>query len=629
MFATAGQWLKRCRCARTQPHNFYPSRLISLEQLKKFQDEREEPFIKEHPETKVYLVDTRHWLDESGEKPGYSEENKEYVTLSHCWGDKVNSDSRLRVDNLDDFSDRTKGIPFCSMPKTFKDAILFAAKLENVGYIWIDSLCIIQDGDDGKDWLQQSAEMDRVYSETYLNLSATASSNSEGGLFRWRNPDTLIREDVILNTRGLPGAYPEHGYKRVNSYTVATMDNTFDKSDGPYLRPCTILDAGLWIDRVDKGPVNRRAWVLQERLMSPRVLHFCQDQIAWECLGSTRCNGFNAVEEQPGGLSNFQLTSRGIVKGMRLKDLNIDGMDEQNALQHWAQIVEAYSKTNLTWPTDKLIALSGMAKMMSRKIDRQYVAGLWGIHLESQLLWRVEPLFNHSDRTFSHPAKSPSGYRAPSFSWAALDAIDHGIVYGNITGEGMLIKVQKVEVTPHVEENPYGLISSDPAKRARVFLKGKLRAAWLFKREKGRYAWKLTTSRDKLKFEEHRNVYLDCPERDQECIDNQNAPVYVVPAAEVRDSAAPGITHLWCLILKPESGKGVFSRIGTTKLTHYLDKKAMGPPKKPGAMDVLPKEMDVLPEETECAILKAYPEHIDMPHDGWDGETGEHSICLI
>lgn len=104
----------------------------------------------------------------------------------------------------------------------------------------------------------------------------------------------------------------------------------------------------------------------------------------------------------------------------------------------------------------------------------------------------------------------------------------------------MMIKVEKVKVT------------SDPEKSARVFLKGKLRAARLFRIENGRHAWRLMTGHEELDSEDHRNVYLDCPERDRACIDNQNAQVYVVSAAKVRDSAAPEITHLWCLILKHE-----------------------------------------------------------------------------
>ncbi|KAF1362991.1 heterokaryon incompatibility, partial [Lizonia empirigonia] len=168
-----------------------------------------------------------------------------YVTLSDCWGGTVSH--QLTRDNYSEF---TRGIPVRDLPRTFQDAVYVAASMEQVGYLWIDSLCIIQY--DEQDWLVQSATMDRVYSETYLNLSATASFNSHGGLFRHGDFKLLEEEDVLLNIEGLPLAYDRK-------------------------------DATFWEQEVDRGPVNSRGWVLQERLMSPRVLYFCHDQVGWEC----------------------------------------------------------------------------------------------------------------------------------------------------------------------------------------------------------------------------------------------------------------------------------------------------------------------------------------------------------
>jgi hypothetical protein len=613
IFDTVAKWLNRCQCVGTRTGKFYPSRLISLERLKAlYESEHDggELLVREHPDVEVNIVETKGWADGTAPRPGGSGGsggNTEYVTLSHCWGDSVSVNHRLSSTNYDAFR---KGILIGGMPKTFRDAIYFAAKLKNVGYIWIDSLCIMQGGD-GEDWLVQSADMDRVYSETYLNLSATASPNSGGGLFKSHSPGTLSREQITLNIRGLPGAYVGKTPTRVSSGTIDLTHELPNEEDRPYLRPCTIHHAFSWDDSVDKAPVNTRAWVLQERLMSPRVLHFCRDQIAWECLNSEKCDRLVADDGQPHGLLNFQITRRDTDERMRLSSSHIDGMEEQDALLHWAQIVEAYSKTNLTQPKDKLIALSGMAKTMSKKINRQYVAGLWNVHLASQLLWRVEPLFDRSDRTFSHPATAPKDYRAPSFSWAALDAIDHGIVYGDTTERDMLIKIENVEVNLVDRSNAYGLIDPDPTKRACLTICGKLRAARLFSIENGRYAWELT-GRGTLDFERHRNVYLDCPSRDNDCIDNPDAKVFVVPAMMARNIASSEGAHLFCLILRLEPGSKAFSRIGITKLMHNFDTRAMGASGEEG-----------------CAILEAWPSDVNMPHAGWNSETGEHLIRLI
>lgn len=347
--------------------------------------------------------------------------------------------------------------------------------------------------------------------------------------------------------------------------------------------------------------------------MSPRVLHFCVDQIAWECLGRKGCSSSIAAEEQPLGLPNFQLTSRGVVEGIRLKESNIDDMTTKVALSYWAQIVEAYSKTSLSHPKDKLIALSGMAKMMHSNVNANYVAGLWKTYLASQLLWRVEPVFKSINRSFSIPATAPKDCRAPSFSWAAIDVVDHSIVYGDITSQGILIKTDKVHVEPIDKENPFGMINPENTKRAKIILWGKLRAVELLSLEKGRYDWQLLDFRAE-DYEMHTNVYLDCPSRDKDCIDKPYAELYVVPTRRVLDKDSQRGDTLIYLILRLESGGKAFSRIGITKLTPYMDRKAMA--KRDGASDY--------------EILKVWDSDVNLPHsDGYNVETGDHRICLI
>src|SRR5256885_16010047 len=61
----------------------------------------------------------------------------------------------------------TRGIPFSHFPKTFQHAILICRGL-GVNYLWIDSLCIIQDSEE--DWALQSARMTDVYSNSWLKI---------------------------------------------------------------------------------------------------------------------------------------------------------------------------------------------------------------------------------------------------------------------------------------------------------------------------------------------------------------------------------------------------------------------------------------------------------------------------
>lgn len=86
--------------------------------------------------------------------------SQEYVTLSHCWG-KQNFETLLS-NNIEEFQ---RNLPPQALSKTFREAIEIAFFL-GFQYIWIDSLCIIQD--DSEDWAREAALMSTVYSRFTL-----------------------------------------------------------------------------------------------------------------------------------------------------------------------------------------------------------------------------------------------------------------------------------------------------------------------------------------------------------------------------------------------------------------------------------------------------------------------------
>ncbi|KAF1949897.1 HET-domain-containing protein [Byssothecium circinans] len=695
VYQLARNWMDKCKCADSHRlPTWYPARLISLEELKTqdFLDTRRlvSTSQRDHhtiDQTVVKLVETEDWAH----GPGHGDAR--YVTLSHCWGTDAQKQMKLDSKNIEDFK---RGIRLSDLPKTFRHAIEFAARLPRVGYIWIDSLCIKQGFEEREDWLKQSAVMDRVYSETFLNISATASTNSDGGLFYPRRPELLLEDEVIVNIEGIPGVVSRRWTAEVHvsetpvpliasaiqwletywlasylllllrrlhimlgryigvepkdktdtrlslrsrSNTVTSQETASSRDSSPsrhsdegfstdgdlkFLRRCTILDVSSWTNHIDRAPVNRRGWVLQERLMAPRVLHFCHDQIAWECAE------FDAAEGQPQGMPNFQLTSDGIIEesrlkgldpeadGRRLRRIRLQGFDDPDthlqpviyALELWRRIVEVYSRTAITNPEDKLIALSGMARWMARKIGKpdkpaEYVAGLWRVHLASQLLWRTDTVFRQFDSTFECLTTATEEYRAPSFSWASIDAEKgHGITYADITDRDLFISVEEVSIKPKSDDNEYGMISS-----AHIILQGKLRKATLFRRPKGRFGWRLV-DREALDGEEHTNVYLDCPARDGDSILGPDADVYVVPAAKGERTASEESKYLTCLILQLVKGHpmgNVFRRIGLTRLSPWADHVAVH----------------------NDSLLEVYGSDVDMPHQGYDPQTGMHRILLI
>lgn len=301
-----------------------------------------------------------------------------YVTLSHCWGTRPTM--RLTAASQSKFELR---ITFHGLPKTFKEAIIATRNLPtdfNIRYIWIDSLCIIQDS--RQDWHAESESMGRIYENSFLTLAATAGADGETGLFFNRNPLSLRPCEVRVDWKCAQGS-------------IFECENRM-----------------AWNSCIGRSPLVQRSWVLQERLLSRRVLHFTPNQLFWECLNQ------EASEVQPDGIPEGSST---LIKNWSLEEFKITRhpgsvweVGRPNPYGIWGYIVRQYTRGELSKPGDKLVAISGIAKLMQRYLggEDEYVAGLWKRHLVHQLLWEVES---------KQAVQRPEEYRAPSWSWAAVD----------------------------------------------------------------------------------------------------------------------------------------------------------------------------------------------------------------
>lgn len=136
------------------------------------------------------------------------EEKKEcrYATLSHCWGSGPDlNDIKLLVGNKADYT--SIGIEeqaitnFETGNRNFAHAIEVARHL-GLDYIWIDSLCIIQNSEDKTDWLRESLKMHEVYQAAYCNIGAAHSVGRHGGLFRERSEAYHGQQDAQVSWRG-------------------------------------------------------------------------------------------------------------------------------------------------------------------------------------------------------------------------------------------------------------------------------------------------------------------------------------------------------------------------------------------------------------------------------------------
>lgn len=171
-----------------------------------------------------------------------------YAALSHCWGG-LNL-LQTRAATLPQYQDC---IPMEQLPKSFKDAITIARKLR-IPFLWIDSLCIVQDSE--QDWHHESALMSSIYRNSMLTISASGAADGSHGCFL---PE--VHPEIVQ----LPQTFSDTGGK---AYVMGSRLNTY----GP-----------PWTDRIASGPLFRRAWALQERSLSRKVLHCSTGQWAWEC----------------------------------------------------------------------------------------------------------------------------------------------------------------------------------------------------------------------------------------------------------------------------------------------------------------------------------------------------------
>ncbi|CBX92002.1 hypothetical protein LEMA_P047080.1 [Plenodomus lingam JN3] len=289
----------------------------------------------------------------------------QYATLSHCWG----SSSLLKTTKTN-WRKLATNVAFETLPPLFQDAIVITRQL-GLRYIWIDSLCIIQDS--VRDWETESSRMGSIYQNSYITISATNSG--DGGtrcLAQRRRPvkipyENTTKRELALRARRVLDHHPSHS-----------------PTGGP-AKPV--------------GPLTSRAWALQEHVLSTRIVHYTETELLFECKTSYRCE---CMPERKAYPTTPALIPRAVAS-----------KKAHTIWQAWQRIVEQYSARNLTVASDKLPAISGIASKIRKATHSDYLAGLWRGNLALDLLWHGLP---SGSNIFA-----PEAWRAPSWSWAGLD----------------------------------------------------------------------------------------------------------------------------------------------------------------------------------------------------------------
>ncbi|KAK3375697.1 heterokaryon incompatibility protein-domain-containing protein [Lasiosphaeria ovina] len=308
-----------------------------------------------------------------------------YIALSYCWG----GDQPAKTTNalLPAYE---RDIPLHTLPQTIRDALTVTHAI-GFRYLWVDAMAIIQD--DGPDKVDQIAQMHNIYRGASLTLAAAAAATSRDGFLR---PRTQHRPSLLA---------------------ARTDDSTFGQ----------VLVAPMPQHALPL-PLYTRAWTFQENQLATRTLAYGPREPVFQCLEAAHRDGGHSgvlAQVDAGGTSERDAA----VQLLRHQDPGSRrlGVDPGAGIKHpraWGRVVAAYTQRALTVAADKLPAVAAIAEEYARTSPvSDYLAGLWREELLVQCLWAValQPLPGEVVAN-SNNRGGEAEYRAPSWSWAALDA---------------------------------------------------------------------------------------------------------------------------------------------------------------------------------------------------------------
>ncbi|KAK4182959.1 heterokaryon incompatibility protein-domain-containing protein [Podospora australis] len=371
-----------------------------------------------------------------------------YIALSYCWGGPQGfATTRSTLQEL------TTSIDMSRLSATVRDAVQVAIGV-GVSYIWIDALCIVQD--DPTDKAVEIARMGDIYAGATFTLAAVSAKSSAEGF--------LVSTD--------PPFSPQRQRKIVTTYTTP-----IDQS----LSQCLALEyspSGT-ICGERQQPLNRRAWTLQEAMLSPVLVSFYEPGYPVHIRCATTCVATTADwTTLPPRVPRF-LTYPTI---QDIHPVSVRAEPDADARMNWTrtwhEIVQLYSGRHLTERTDKLSALAAVAAECQRQVQDTYLAGLWSKTLLSDLLWHR----GYSRLNFYPGGAAEVDWVAPSWSWASRN---HTVSYGHLTDEICKADAVVMECTavPAWPDNPTGALQKHSA-----VLSIKCRAISRVVPEKG-YGW--------------------------------------------------------------------------------------------------------------------------------------------
>jgi hypothetical protein len=249
-------------------------------------------------------------------------------------------------------------------------------------FVWIDSLCIIQDS--LKDWEAECPHMSSIYRNASVVFAASDS-------------DLGLAGPAIINihTPSLSNGNDHPIYARFFSNHHGNINDRYTGKS---------------------NTVFGRAWCMQERLFAPRIIHFggSSGEVSFECATMTDCQCGHLSSEK---VSRKEFRRIRHMLPLVLKYLQIDPTDSEcleELHRVYRKIIQTYTGMDLTYVNDTLPALSSIMTELAPYFGNYY-AGLWEYKFIQSLAWQALDPRNCFRQ----------GIVAPSFSWASIRGMVH------------------------------------------------------------------------------------------------------------------------------------------------------------------------------------------------------------
>ncbi|KAI0885828.1 HET-domain-containing protein [Annulohypoxylon maeteangense] len=335
-----------------------------------------------------------------------------YITMSHRW-----LEPRPPVLERGNMAKLMRsGVSISSLPRSYQDAISIV-RYVGIRYLWIDSLCILQDSQE--DFDKEAKRMGNIYAGGVFNIVASNSGNWKTGLFSNRTDKGLI---PIVQP-----SWPDIGNDKVFAINPEGVDAS---------------------ERILLGRhLYNRGWIHQEVHLALSNLFCTERQLWWACLEGTCC------ETYPGGLNEvfhgmgYRTSRLGIIRTLVVPEINPPFWHKLHKKQGdqtfesrlfvyaWLKLVQIYSGSITTQSDDKLVAIGGIVELLREWIcttrcnpEPGYFSGMWRYCLLEQLTWCAYGSY----RANTLDCRWTGTYRIPTWSWASING---AVFYDHITGE--------------------------------------------------------------------------------------------------------------------------------------------------------------------------------------------------